>query len=363
MSNERYFFVRIITSFNNEGDLLINRALLQFVSSYGKVIIDRRSSPDEFLEELTKDIENCELSDTFYKTLIKNTLSRHKTFLLTIPGHFFGEGIKKAFSIFVSACFFYLLKIGGVKILKFGGCLGPFDWPVKVAERFRASAFTFYGIRDSISIANLNKSSKVERFPDLAFVSDDIKKISENKQSERNGNLVISFREQTNAMFNAQGYTEKITDKLAKLIEQKQANKLVFCYQVPSDRDFNHRLFCEFKERGYNCEFINKKLRLNEALKLYANSSFVLSNRLHILVPSLCFGTAHLGIIDKKQHHKILGIYRDLNIDSLLVDIDDEITPETIANTAEISSSAHLSSLYNQELEYAHKIRSNIMSL
>jgi polysaccharide pyruvyl transferase WcaK-like protein len=354
MQNKRKFYIRVVTSFHNEGDLLINRALIDAFSPYGDIVIDQNASPKFFLDSLTAEIPNCMPTQDFYKSLMRDTLSQNDVYLLTIPGHFFGRGLGKAFSIFAGAGFFYLLKVFGVKIFKLGGCVGPFDWSVKFAEKFRSGAFNFYGLRDSISRQNIGNAKNIQSFPDMAFYSKDITSIE--TSSENRSGILISFREETNAMSVTAGYKQQITDKLFTLLNPyKDTETIKFCYQVPSDKEFNQALCQTFSEAGFKCEFINKKLPLKLALKTYSNALMVLSNRLHILLPCIGLGTSHIGIIDKENHHKILGIYRDIGLEDLLVDINQEVESSLPDNLAQQLGYDKLREVYHASFEHAEQ--------
>lgn len=329
MNQERLFFIRVVTSFNNEGDLLINRALIKAFSSYGQVVIDKNASPDFFVKRLILGVQNCKLEARFYSTLFSSIFTKKTVYLLTIPGHFFGAGVKKAIQTFLAAVFFYLLKLLGVKVIKLGGCVGPFDTSVRLAERFRSGAFVFYGLRDSISIDNIGMSQTNNAYPDLAFMSSDIDEIV--SQTDIDKNIVISFREATNSMAKASGYQAMIKEKIPLLLEKYKENHTIYLvFQVPSDKGFNQEIYEMLSDLGFKCEFVSEKLKLQDALQLYANANIVMSNRLHILLPCIGLGTKHAGIIDTKKHHKIYGIYKDIGLEELLIDFESTVDNNTL---------------------------------
>ncbi len=325
------FFIKVITSYRNAGDLLINRALIENLSQHGQVYIDRKNCPDFFYEQLTKEIENIVPVQSFYKTLLIEALKNlGSVSLVTIPGHFFGVGIKKALITFLTGCFFIFLGLIKVKVLKFGGCVGPFDFSVKFAEKFRAWSFNYYGLRDELSRGNLN-SKHAQYFPDLAFASSDIQRVFNSPKINEEQYVVFSFREQTNAMGSAQNYKEKVIKQLESLESSIPDNwKLVFCQQVPSDQKFSAELYEHFVQKGKKCELLSDTLDLDASLILYKNASLVASNRLHILLPALVMEVPHIGLIDKTEHHKILGIYRDNDIEKYIIDMDEDIEPSFI---------------------------------
>lgn len=318
---EKLFFMDITTSFENEGDVLINRSLIENLCKYGEVHINVRKKPLNFIEKITVNIDGVILEENFYFKLFRYIITK-KVYIITTPGHSFGTGFKKCFSNIFSFCFLFLLKIFGAKICKFGASAGPYDLSVNLTERLRSKLFNFYGLRDKKSIKLLKLNPDKSFFPDLSFISEDISKLKNRKSKNSIQNIVISFRPETNVLEKRDDYIDSLNLKLQKILENTSKKiVIIFCYQVPSDKEINFQLYKSALSLGLNVIWMQDKLTLQQALEIYNNSYIVISNRLHILLPSLILNVRHIPMIDTKSHAKITAIYEDLGLKEMLCDI------------------------------------------
>jgi polysaccharide pyruvyl transferase WcaK-like protein len=193
----------------------------------------------------------------------------------------------------------------------------------------------------------------------MGFLSDDIHSLVTSVDGR--SRVIVSFRRETNSLAITEGYQEAILAKLMTLLANHTHEILVFCYQVPSDKDFNQQLFDAFVKKGFQCEFIQQKLSLQEGLNLYSKASLVLSNRLHILLPCIGLGTSHIGIIDKLNHHKILGIYRDAGLEDLLVDVNQSVDSQLLEKLYALFDYQFLTSLYAEQYSNAKQKIADIL--
>lgn len=333
-ARRNHFFVNMKTAYGNLGDLLINRNLLRQLSDWGQVHLNVAGIPDDFLEGLELDSKKVVQTDCFYRDLIRSLVQnrfqpknkRRNIAVVTIPGHFFGGGYTKCLSVTASGCVLHILRLLGAKILKFGGCVGPLSRAAAVCERFRAKAFSFYSVRDSISQGYCARQGfRPELFPDLAFVAD--YQIPESTNDLQNY-LVLSFRAQTHALEIGNSYVSDLVRRLDELLNQLATSinpTIVICHQVVNDQRFCSDVCSKIESEGYRVRCFEKQLTLDEALQLYNGAAFVLSNRLHVLLLALVAGSIPIAVIDKEKHHKITGIFSDENIGELVCDIKSSV--------------------------------------
>jgi len=342
------------TAYGNHGDLLINKSLLDLLSERGNICLNTNNIPMAFLNGLQLNESKVSKTTSLFRDLPKEwmqNLFRSKAdkinlSIVTIPGHFFGSELDKALKVFISGLVLHLFKLLGIKILKFGGCVGPFSKSVAMAEKFRAKAFDYYSVRDTISIKYFEKYGFTpEYFPDLAFLTS-FQNLNSIPQPTKY--FVLSFRHSTNAMMHNANYLDKLYQKLDSIVHDTAKltdATVVISYQVLNDRATCIKLKDRYESKGLEVTFIDKLLELQEAYDLYASAEIVLSNRLHVLLLALQGDTLPAAIINKSEHHKITGIYSDENLQDLILDIHNSERVEEFTKNLFENKQTHLNNI------------------
>lgn len=321
----------------NTGDLLINKVAIQLVGKYGQVILDDSDTDDWFLKEL-KGVNDLVLSEVtkgsldihLFRSLVKSLFSKDNIYLLLPPGHASRLERKAAYSVIKKSVWFLFLKMLGLRLIRIGFSIGPFDKSNAVAESFHSRAYYFYGIRDSESmrIAEEAKIKKPHLFPDLAWSYHPPVTASD---TEKGRYIILSFRSNTYGTIHDKSYLvpyiKRIRDILSSFADLNL--KIVISYQVKYDREASFMLK-DALANDFDVEVIDKKLLLDEASRLYSEAYFILSNRLHVLLFALQCDTVSFPLIDEIDNMKIFNIWKDNQMNDSILDINANATENII---------------------------------
>ncbi|MGO4770116.1 polysaccharide pyruvyl transferase family protein [Flavobacterium sp. W22_SRS_FK3] len=324
-----YFFYSLNTQFENTGDLLINKALINLLSSKGVVYIEDANKPQDFIDQLL-DKNVVQLSTVSTKSNVIDYLDERLTdkkrkdsyFLILVPGDLSKVGIKMAIKSSLYALKRLIpLKKRGAKVLRLGVSLGNFDFFNGYVESFNSWIYFYYAVRDkkSLKIAENYNFSNLNYFPDLAWTYcwKDKPKIASKKKDY----VVLSFRSNASGKYHDTAYIEKITKSLKDILLNSDLKdyKIYVSYQVEYDRSASEYIFNYFKDE-FDIEFIDKNLNIEEAPDLYFNAKIVITNRLHVFMLALLTDTLAIPVIDKIDNKKIWNILEDNDLEGLVLD-------------------------------------------
>lgn len=365
-SSETIIFYRAQTQYDNLGDLIINRILLNKLREHGRVLVDLRGVPNWYLKQL--EIADHEQANQYkwkinYLVLfaaIRSIFSfeKQKVYLIEPPGHRYGKlSLKQLKAGLLTLVYYCIFRLIGVRICMFGVSIGPCSQTAEVLEQWRSKLLYFYSVRDSISQSYARQIGirQVEQFPDLAWLMDGSVNESNNQFNSfllpQADYVVFSFREQTHNLIQSLKYQQQLyqtLDAIAALVCQTWSKKLVICYQVEMDH-----VFCQHLAERYNTRhtvlFVKERVDLNSMQSLYGGAFMVFSNRLHVLMLAMAFGSIPIAVIDKMNHHKITGIFQDADLTHLLIDLNDRTD-----RLSQLSSIAKNISKIRQELATRH---------
>ncbi|KQS30694.1 polysaccharide pyruvyl transferase family protein [Dyadobacter sp. Leaf189] len=327
----RYLFINPRTQYENTGDLLINKALIDQLSRYCKVIVDDRDKPEWFSKELKSNnsemlskISDRTLVATLIGRLISNRLKgdQDKYYLAFVPGDISRTGRKMAMQTLKGIALLVILRCLGCKIVRFGISVGNFDTQNQFWSSVESRFYSFLGIRDTESLAKAREFGfhNTKYFPDLAWVSNH-KPIKSDLPSKNY--IVLSFRSNAYGIKHDSQYFLKIANRLKAILSSSDFThcKIVLCYQVSYDREACLEL-CE-KLNEFEIEFIDKKLLLKESVELYSNAEFIVSNRLHVLLLGMLSDVLVFPLIIPKDNKKIVSILKDNKLDHTILNMDD----------------------------------------
>lgn len=327
-------FYQAITQFENTGDLLINKSLLELIDGYGDLIINDKGVPEWYLQDLgvsTASRLSTMTTASFTPYLIFRVIkaafdNEEQIFLISGPGHFYGNSLKKTIKNYISGFLFAFLRLLGCNIIKCGISLGPLSKRLGASEVFRSRFYKDYFIRDTLSL-DLAKHIGIKNYqymPDLAWAYNAGKNPTQNGENHTT-TLFFSFRESVIEEADAKGaYLKLLISSLHAFLEEftvlKTNVKLVIGYQVDRDKKVCELLYDEFKDH-YAIEYNATRIGINDAATVYRDVDFVLSNRLHVLLFASKFKTVPICVTDVEKHIKIKGIFEDSGLEDLLVDI------------------------------------------
>ena len=338
------------TQFNNLGDLIINRILLEKLGRYGTVVIRDEGIPAWYYGQLGLTTQQ-RASDYKWKfnylilfAALRSRFSskRRRVYLVETPGHRYGEMTRKWLKPFSLALLHYFIfRLAGVRICALGVSIGPFDKTLEIIEWCRNRLLFFYSVRDSLSATYAKQIgiNRAARFPDLAWLlethaanpdrqTDTRSGAQANKSSLRKDDYVIfSFRAQTHNLADSsthpQEYQQQLfrsLDAIASLVSQTWSKKLIISYQVEMDQPFCQQL-AERYAASHQAIFVKEQVDLDSMREIYGNAFIVFSNRLHVLMLAMALGAIPIAVVDTANHSKITGIFQDADLHRLVVDV------------------------------------------
>ncbi|MBF7072160.1 polysaccharide pyruvyl transferase family protein [Glaciecola sp. MH2013] len=323
MNKENIFIFDIVTAFGNNGDLLINKALINTLKKYGKVKVVSSHLPASFLKELHLNDE--EQIHSFLGCVLDN-IFKNRVFKVGIPGHSLEsqpEYISGFLQCIKTAFLRYVLR---VRFLRVGTSFGPIPSFKLSVERFKSKMYELYGLRDNESVKMCNSSS-MKYFPDLAFLSTDI--VETNLNPADNDICFLSFRSKFPDAETSSDYLQKITSKITSFLENSSFRKVVIGYQVVEDKETSLEIFNSLSGlQGIEVVNVEDMLDLKEINEIISKSSLVISNRLHVLLPALISGIPHVALTDIRLHKKIKSLYETIGAGFVLQDVTDEANIE-----------------------------------
>lgn len=324
------------TQYDNLGDLIINKTLIEQLRNYGNVIVNEQGIPDSFLQELSlKEEERASTYKQRFRLLVlllslKSLLvPNQNVYYVMQPGHVYGSSIKFSVLQMFEILYMSILRLLGVRVYRFGVSLGPFS-PISVfLERSLSHLISFYSVRETISKDYAKKIGiqKVQSFPDLAWLMNDNADYDPLLLDLDEGYVVFSFRSSTLGSGNTEEYAKKlyaVLDEIVHLVYHKWSKKLVISYQVQGDYNFCREIRNRYSS-SYEIVFVEERIRTQTMKCLYSRASIVFSNRLHVLLIAMFYNSLGVAIIDMQKHNKITGILSDAGLLDLIVDTADFI--------------------------------------
>jgi len=322
-----YFFYNPSTQYINTGDLLINKSLVALLRKHGQVIIDDNHKPETFVAQLLAENDQrlSAITDKSFLDFIEHKLQTSPGdtyYLVFVPGDISAKGFKKALArVWFVVSRLYKLKRMGCRILRMGVSLNTLDVSNMIAESIYSSAFDVYGLRDRQSMVKAARFhfSNVRYSPDLAWAYRP--EVIYRDSYIKGKYILISFRANQYGVVHDGDYFLSIKNRLFAVLSQSSLDsyKIVVSYQVQSDREACLELVDLFSN-GFEVEFIDKSLSLDEAVHLYTGADLIISNRLHVLLFGTICKTLSIPFINPLDNKKIAGIYEDNQIYDMVLD-------------------------------------------
>lgn len=315
----------------NSGDLLINIALLTELRKYGQVIFNDKDRPEWFVKACIEpdDIRLTSFSNGGVLETIEDDLKSiskgDSLYYVFPPGHTSRTGFRRAYNHLKYVLKLKSLKKKGCHFIRVGFSIGPFDFVNGLVESFTSRIYSHYGLREneSIALAKTYRFKNVSYFPDLAWiyrpgisVSNDI------KQSK----ILLSFRSNNYGTSHDEAYLSTIKDSLKDLLKDiiGDSYELVIAYQVQSDMEASKSLYAFLSKHFKNISYRDEQLNLSEASELYSQTSFIISNRLHVLLLGMLNNCIGIPFVNLRDNKKIIGIYNSNDLGDLILDYEKE---------------------------------------
>ncbi|MDX1766550.1 MAG: polysaccharide pyruvyl transferase family protein [Arenibacter troitsensis] len=305
----------VATQYDNLGDLIINKCLIDELTRYVDLYVDSHNISDDFIKcfELNDKVNFLKKNYGFsFKdlTLLKYLLSEKIKFeyLFKSPGPVGftkPSGINDRIRGFVFNQIFKTTRNKGCKSFVIGSEITlKNDFETKGYRKF--SKYFYHHLVRSKANVDLLKSigiDQAEYIPDLCFLLYD--KISRISNRTKVG---ISFRDLQDDKLN-----ENIVQSVKIYVDYylKKGKKVVFFYQVNRDYAYTKKLFSAYKD-VVGVSFIEECLSFEDIIT-YSDFETVMSNRLHVLLLGFIHNSLTVPLInDNASTNKIKGIYRSI---------------------------------------------------
>lgn len=295
------------TQYENYGDLVINKILIDELRKHGHLHVSSKDIPLEFFKGLDVK-ENEKISVSGLKLVVRmiylSLFKKENIYFFTKPGDWYqNDNIKSILNLTLQTLVYALLFLSGVKICKFGGSIGKFG---KITGKLESIKHEFYFLdmlRDSNSFISAKKLgfNNISQSTDLAFI---LECVENNRKHEDRNCLGYSFRKFTISSQNCK--TKKIVSDL------KEEYSLEPFYQVTRDLEFISEI-C-------NDETVSNV----EEISYYQKYDVVVSNRLHVLLFAMSQGAIPIPVLSN-DNNKIRYIFKDMGFEDFVYDIDSEV--------------------------------------
>ncbi|WP_013322873.1 polysaccharide pyruvyl transferase family protein [Gloeothece verrucosa] len=334
-NSQNLIFYSAQTAYNNLGDLMINKILLTYLRKYGKLLVDSREVPDDYLKNLgiepDEKISQFTLKPNYLMILLRikslfHQPNNQKIYQVFTPGHRYAKpSFFQSLPLLKFILINSILRIFGIRLCQFGISIGPFSKPLMIHEVWKSKLMYFYSVRDNISKEYAHKIGvkNVYLFPDLAWLMEVDSQKYLHKDGQESDYIIFSYRSSTHAFAPSENYQKQlfnVLDKIVEIARLQWSKKLVISYQVDQDYQFCKTIAQRY-QTSIDVTFIEQILDESSMYDLYSNAYMVFSNRLHVLLFSLSCGSLPVGVIDKVNHDKITGIFNDAGLEELLIDI------------------------------------------
>lgn len=316
MPKNKILFI-VATQYENMGDLLINRCLVNQIAQFGDVYLDTKNVPLSFKQLLLEHPNTHELKEISPislkgKGLLMLPFVRSFRFshVFKSPGPFGGaKTIGDKFRYYLFFYIFSLLKSRGANAYLIGNDLivrSPFDEMI----------FSKYaGVVNKIFVRSKKNREQLQALglknvgysPDLCFLLEQKEDLPAKDQCDRVG---ISFRDLQDEKWNA-----VVLDAVKNFVSfsLEQGKQVDFFYQVERDYDYNKMLFGLFE--GKEGIHFREQILIWEDRDYYASLYAVLSNRLHVVLLGQSYGAIPLALINgDSKTKKIRDIYESIDL-------------------------------------------------
>lgn len=319
-----------LTQYENVGDLLINKMLVEEVAKYGDVYLDCPHAPENFRQYLFTNENVIDINQKYQVSFKKSNIIRFLLFLkhhdiqmfLQSPGP-----IKKGkgFGHFYFSLAHRLVKFIGIPYCYIGKCCSAV---AAKKERISLNNVAAAYVRSYSGVEYIKQLgyNHVDYIPDLAFLLKDRVTVSAKKKT-----AVLTFREIKNEK-------EKFLEWLNNVVSYLLQNgyQVEFFYQVKRDERFMKELYSQFDSNSV--KFI-ENIIWYDSFGYYADKEIVISNRLHSLLVGAVYDVIPLAYNDGDVlTSKIYDVFSSSfnNYKYLIADINSNSNLEYITDNCEL---------------------------
>lgn len=316
MKNRIAFIVA--TQYDNVGDLLINKCLINELSLHGEVYLDTKNVPSSFRGLLLSDTNNVfelrEISKYSFKGKGFFSLLKHNpgiTHIFKSPGPFGTHGDKKVFlKTLVIGLIYKLFKLKGVKSYLVGNDIHYANDMDRFCVKFFSKSTGKMLCRSHNNLEALKNIglANVDYIPDMCFGLTPV--INRNNSSKKH--IGVSFRKLDDTL-----YHQEILNAIKNILDTDSGIKVTFFYQVERDGAYNKELYLLFK--SHDNVFFNESCLQWEDLPIYNSFDYTLSNRLHVLLLGVVHQVVPIALLNNDaKTKKINDIFDSVGLSELI---------------------------------------------
>ena len=334
LKDKNLIFYPAVTQYSNLGDIVIGRTLLSELRSHGHLIIIDRDVSDTVLKRMN--IDNFERLSHFTSlpilifiviiALYRLFNPSLKTFYVVTPGHRFSPpntflGMVFELCVRLNESFrLAALRLFKVRICQLGLSIGPLSRIGGWFERLRRHFMYFYSVRESASAKFLGTIGieNVDFFPDFGWLSIEGEKSDVRSPKKE---VIFSFRESTHSCSERAGYEDSLYEVLDPIVRHltEKGFSILVTFQVALDEPIAQRIYQRYRSNSavkYHPKQIDE-----DTLALYSNAAFIVSNRLHAMIFGAKRGAVPVPLVNTDDHLKIVGIFKDLGLEYLMLNL------------------------------------------
>lgn len=308
----------IFASFNgrsdNFGDILIFRNLYAELVKYDQVYLLGPPVPE-------LDAQALRFRDAFFLALKEQFFQRKPVLIVGSPGARFTpkrhEPVRFLWSVRRRATML-LWRLVSAKFHVAG---------ISVDSRIDVNDYKHYesiGVRDHSSLEKLSNVGVNASFcPDMACLA--IPKLTDWVKKD----VLISLRRESPDNNYASQYAQDLESALPKVIASMNdfASDIVFYAQVLEDQNYNKELSsCIYSAK--ECRYLELFPKMDTYREVFQEHKFVISNRLHVLLPALSEGAVPIALISI-GHSKIINLFTSYGFEWAIVYVDSEVSVES----------------------------------
>lgn len=312
--NDEIVFINVSSNYDNLGDLIINKCLIDEISIYKKVYLDTFGVPENFSKYLYED-KSISNSNKDFKIGAKNykhlvllllNINRHniKKYVST-PGPI---SIRNSFKTISIIFIYYLLRFQKVKMFSFGKDISVSNNYMWYLYR---NVYSDIYVRSIENSRYLNQNNDyVKYMPDLAFLAQNTNKDNNLKKNKACG---VSIRYTTPDEF------EYMVSVLQYLIKNDWSIHVF--YQVEADKEISYELY-----KRINCNSVtyNSKCLWFNDMDYYKNKKVIISNRLHVLIVGMKYSAIPVPVLGTLESgNKVRRIFESLGLDKNILYVND----------------------------------------
>lgn len=299
------------TQFENAGDALINRELIDLASRNGNVVVDFSRCPDDFSESIR--VKNHRIAYfgrgyfCFIFFVLINRLKGLECYYYLSPGGYVGELSSVDFLKQLLISLVYLVfYVFGVKLCWVGSSFESLGWKARLVYGFRSYLCYSFLVRDEESLSYLatKRFKRAVCSTDLAF-NMELKDLSGGQKR-----VVYSFR-----VDQCSRQLEDVKYLIEEHMISLDAEQCEFVFYAQVERDY-------LPMKNLASEFSNKYPFLNiveigvfdirDCEKYFKSNDLVVTNRLHVLLVALSCSSSIIPCVDAVSNQKIIGLWRSM---------------------------------------------------